>query len=162
MKKNRLFIRTLVIIGGIFIVSFICKGWHIVTGGFKTNKIQPPQNLRSHIAESPHLSEEKLKIFDQEYKFLDKGCQVYVFESQDSEYVIKFLRHHKYRHHFWMTFVDPIKKLKAYKEKYIKVKRERIRKNFFSYLMSYEDLEDITQVVYVHLGNTNYINKNLI
>ena len=147
----------------IILISLVSKGWHNLSGGFKTNKIQPPIDMRADISETPaNLSEESLKIFDQEYKFLDKGCQVFVFESSDGNYVLKFLRHHRYKPYFWMNFWSFIKPINEYKERYAAVKKERIKTNFLSYLMSYDDLKDLTEVVYVHIGVTDYINKKLV
>jgi hypothetical protein len=154
--------KLLIILILIFGVSSIAKGWHVVTGGFKTSKIIPPSDVQSEITETFHLNDESLKIFEQEFHYLDKGCQVYVFESKDQNYVIKFLRHHKYKPHFWMNFTFGIKWLSDHRESYRLVKKDRILKNFLSYLMSYDELKELTEVVYVHLGPTNYINKKLI
>ena len=143
--------------------TLITKGLHYFTGGFKTNKIQPPLDMRADISETPsNISGDFLKIFDQTYKFLDKGCQVYVFESADGNYVIKFLRHHRYRPYFWMNFGSFFKPIKKYKEKYAAIKKERIRNNFESYRMSFDELQELTEVLYVHIGFTDYLNKQLV
>lgn len=147
----------------ILTIALIIKEWHVFSGGFKTNKIQPPIDMRAEISETPaNLPKDFLKIFDQEFKFIDKGCQVFVFESADGKYVIKFLRHHRYKPYFWMNFWSFIKPVKTYKEHYAAVKKERIKNNFQSYLMSYDDLKDLTEVVYVHIGFTDYLNKKLV
>lgn len=152
--------RFFIILTLIISVGFLAKGWHAFTGGFKTSKIIPPNDILSEVCESFPLNDEFLKIFDQEYHYIDKGCQVYVFESEDQNYVIKFLRHHKYKPHFWMNFTLGIQSLIDNRERYRLVKKDRIQKNFKSYLMSFHELKDITEVVYVHLGHTHY-NKKL-
>lgn len=155
--------KTLLIIALVLSLVFIVKEWHVLSLGFKTNKIQPPLDMRSEISETPtNLPEDFLKIFDQEYKLLDKGCQVFVFESQDGKYVLKFLRHHRYKPYFWMNFWSFLKPVKTFKEHYAAVKKERIKNNFKSYLMSYDELKDLTEVVYVHIGYTDHINKKLV
>jgi hypothetical protein len=146
----------------IIFIIFFSKSWHSFTGGFKTDKIQPPLTMKSDLTELPLLSKEELsKILDQEYKFLDKGCQVYVFESEDGNYVIKFIRHHRYRPYFWMNIGSFIPWIKEYRDKYEFLKKERIKNNVISYKLSYEELQDLTKVVYLHLGKTNHLNKKL-
>lgn len=158
-----LYKKFLIIFIMLILTALTCKSWHAITGGFKTDKILPPLDMRLPIAEVPaKLGEDFLKIFDQEYKFLDKGCQVYVFESADKNYVIKFIRHHKYKPYFWMNFFSFIKPVDLIRQNYAKIKKERIKNNFESYLMSYQELHDLTQVLYVHLGTTDYINKKLL
>lgn len=154
--------KLIIILIMILSIGALAKGWHTLTGGFKTSKIIPPNDVYAETTEVFHLTDDFLKIFDQEFHYLDKGCQVYVFESSDKNYVIKFLRHHKYKPYFWMNFTFGIKSLADYKEKYSLVKKDRIKNNFLSYLMSYDELKDITDVVYVHLGPTDYINKKLL
>jgi hypothetical protein len=144
---------------GIFVVISISKGWHILTSGFQTNKILPPRDCICSKNELPkNLDEEFLSIFDQEYKYLGKGCQAYVFESADKKYVVKFLRHHKYKPPFWINF-GVIGK--GYRERIVNYKKGRVKNAFQSYLMSYEDLKEETGVVYLHLGETNYFNRIL-
>lgn len=144
------------------LVGGICKWWHFYTGGFKSSKIEPPQNSRAPVAEIPHLSEDDKKIFDQEFHFLDKGCQVYVFESLDKKYVIKFIRYHKYEPHFWMKLISCQKNGREIKEKYKQAKKLRLGQVYESYLASYEKLFPITKTPYVHLGTTDYLKKKLI
>lgn len=146
----------------ILLAGGVCKWWHFYTGGFKSNKIIPPQNSKSPVNELPHLTENQKKMFDQEYHFLDKGCQVYVFESSDKKYVIKFLRHHKYQPHFWMKVISCQKNGMEVREKYKFAKKLRLKQVYESYLISYDEIHPITEMVYVHLGETNYLKKDLI
>ena len=151
--------RILVIFLGIFVITAVSKGWHILTGGFKTNKILPPKDCVCSKNELPkNLDEKFLSIFDQEYRYLGKGCQAYVFESTDKKYVIKFLRHHKYKPPFWINFglIGG-----EYRKRIVIYKKSRVKNAFQSYLMSYEDLKEETGVVYLHLGETNYLNRVL-
>jgi len=158
-----MFKKFLCLISIIIVIIFSSTFWHLYTGGFKTDKIQPPLAVKSQFSELPLLSKEDLtKLFDQEYKFLDKGCQVYVFESEDGNYVIKFIRHHRYRPYFWMNIGSFIPWIKKYRDSYEVIKKERLKNNNNSYRMSYEELRDFTEVVYLHLGRTSHLNNKLV
>lgn len=147
-----------------FFLFFLC--WAVIfanhkyTGGFKTSKILPLQNFRP-IGELPHLNEEQAKMFDQEFVFLDKGCQVYVFSSKDEKYVLKLIRYHKYQPTFWMEMISFCSKGKEFKEKYKEAKKNRIKQVYNSYTMAYKELLPITEMVYVHLGKTDYLKRVL-
>ena len=156
------FKKLVLIIATIFVLGCISKGWHFVSRGFATHKILPPQDCRCRCSEMPKdMPKEFFSIFDQEYSFLDKGCQVYVFEGQDKQHVIKFLRHHKYKPPFWITFLFFKLDTKLYKRNLSDYKKSRVMNAFNSYLMSYEELKKETAMVYVHLGTTKHLNKIL-
>ena len=53
-------------------------------------------NLENNIEADDNVQEMN-NIFDQKFKYLSKGCQTYVFQSEDKKYVIKFIRYHRYR-----------------------------------------------------------------
>lgn len=162
MKTISLKKKIVVTLTTLLIVITIAKGWHVVTGGYRTNKIIPPKYIRCHIAELPQDIEKGFfTLFDQKFYFLDKGCQAYVFESEDKKHVIKFLRHHKYRAHFWMRFAFLSKYVNEYKKHYVESKKERIKRNFSSYILSLAELKDLTQVEYVHLDTTEHIAKKI-
>lgn len=144
----------------VFFVFFVAKSWHILTGGFKTNKIIVPKDCE---AEEYLNDSEKdfFSIFDQKYFYLDKGCQAYVFESEDKKYVIKFLRHHKYKPPFWLFLINFFEKGKIYKKKIEEYKKSRVKNAFKSYSMAYKDLMSETGILYVHLKRTNHIKRIL-
>ncbi|KPK32559.1 MAG: hypothetical protein AMS24_03880 [Chlamydiae bacterium SM23_39] len=146
----------------IFFVFFVAKGWHILTGGFRTNKILPPKDCECFKKETPEsLKKDFFKIFNQNYHFLDKGCQVYVFESEDKKYVIKFLRYHKYQPPFWINFLDFFKRGKIYKNNVVDYKKFRIKTAHNSYLMAFNDWGYRTAIIYMHLGRTDHIKRKL-
>jgi hypothetical protein len=157
-KKSLKFVFSFMLL--FFLTWAIIYANHKYTGGFKTCKILPLQN--SHpMGELPHLSEEEAKIFDQEFIFLDRGCQVYVFSSLDNKYVLKLIRYHKYQPTFWMELFSFCSKGKEIKEKYKEAKKNRVKQVYKSYSMAYNELLPITEMVYVHLGKTNYLKRVL-
>ena len=122
-------------------IAFVAKSWHVITGGFRTNKIIPSKDCVCIPQELPENFED-LSIFDQEFTYLGKGCQVYVFESKDKKYVIKFLRHHKYKPPFWTHLIDWTKGAKRYKEKVINYKKSRVINAYARVLTKYGHKEE--------------------
>lgn len=141
-------------------IVFIAKGWHVLTGGFRTNKILPRKDLRCEKIENP-MKKDFFKIFNQKFYYLGKGCQVYVFESEDKKYVIKFLRHHRYKTPFWFWFLDVVKKGKEYVNERIDYKIRSVRRAYRSYIISFEEFKKETGMLYFHLDRTDHIKKKL-
>ena len=115
----KIFVKVLVASFVILLVLAISKGWQLITDGFRVDKIKV--DLASLQEEDIQISPEKKKeifsILKQEFHYIDKGCQTYVFESFDKDYVIKFIRFHKYRLPFWMHHISFISKGRDYKER---------------------------------------------
>lgn len=81
---------------------------------------------------------------DQKFYYLSKGSQVYAFESEDHEIILKFIRQHKYKTPFWMDLFPSLKKhLRG---------ESRLNKYLESYRLAYEKLADETAVIYLHLA----------
>lgn len=137
-------------------VGFIAKSWHSITGGFRTNKLIPPQDYVSPVREFPKKGPDFFSIFNQQFTYLGKGCQVYVFESADKKYVIKFLRHHKYKPPYWLNLIDWTGPGKRYKKRITKYKKNRGINAFSSYWLAYDQLKEETSVEYLHFGKTDY------
>lgn len=153
MKSIKIFLKIFVFL---LLVVVLSKSWQLITEGFRLDKIKQELKFTS---EKVNVDPEINKILDQQFNYLSKGCQTYVFESQDKNYVIKFVRFHRYKTPFWfdvLTFFDDYKnKRQAYKNKLLS-------NSLNSYEIAYKYLENETATVYVHLNKTNLINKKLI
>ena len=91
---------------------------------------------------------------DQEYSYLGKGCQSYVFLSEDGKAVLKFVKLKHFRVPFWMnafSFVPDIKKQVLRKEA---KKKKELDQLFQCWKDSYEQLPEETGVLYVHLDQS--------
>ncbi len=94
-------------------------------------------------------------ILQQPYRYLGKGCQSYVFGSEDGKYVIKFFKYQRFRPKPWGYYVDFLPGMKTYlrnKEAFKKKKREGV---FESWKLAHNKLSGETGVVYVHLNKTH-------
>ncbi len=83
----------------LFILFLAVAGFHYKASlKFSTQKIYFSQkSLLSNINDSDQGS----AIFDQEFSYLDRGSQFYVFESADKKHVIKFMRFDKINPPIW-------------------------------------------------------------
>src|ERR1700722_14345392 len=93
----------------IFLVCICClygltRLYYAVTGGFTigniTSDLSYDQQWSTH-ALSTIEQQEVDRALDQQYAYLGKGCQAYVFKSDDGEYVLKFFKYQRFRPQSW-------------------------------------------------------------
>jgi len=130
--------------------------WHRVTAGFGLNKIQ--FDLPTNPDWDFHLSKTSFgqvqDILDQEFTYLDKGRQSYVFESADGNYVIKFFRYHLVRPRLRHYFLQLFKQFREYGSYRILGKRHQFEGWMDSYSLAFRELKEETGILYMHLTNT--------
>lgn len=134
--------------------------YYQVTDGFLEKNIlssfvyHPSWEVRS-----PREQEEKelQKALSQPFFYLGKGCQSYVFRSDDGKYVIKFFKLQRYRLSPLLKLLPPLPFFQAYKERK-KRKKEAKRDRFFqSWKLAYNDLPEESGLIYVHLNPTDHL-----
>jgi hypothetical protein len=152
MKSLKLFLKTFIFI---LFICLLAKSWHLITDGFRMDKIR--NNLKNDKLFSDNFYELN-KIFNQKFNYLSKGCQTYVFESEDKNYVIKFVRYHRYSTPLWL---DVFNFFDSYKNKRQIYKTKLLNASLNSYAAAYKYLKDETAIVYVHLSKTNNLNKKI-
>jgi hypothetical protein len=138
----------------LFLVCFygtarFCKAQ---TGKFTVMRITSnltPRPEWETAALSPGEKVQIQQILNQPFSYLSKGVQSFVFASQDGQYVIKFFRHDHLDAPFWLT---PPKKAK---------KQDRLHKEFLSYKLAFENLQEQTGLVYLHLNKSKDLHQTL-
>lgn len=100
-------------------------------------------------------------IFRQSFRYLNKGHQSYVFESEDHNYVIKFYRLPSHLRALpWLNrpfayhFNSKRQKTKNYN-------LEKLDITFKSYKLAFEELKKESGLVYVHLNKTANLKRKL-
>lgn len=116
---------------------------------WQTHELSPDE--KSHIA----------KVLDQEYNYLGKGCQSYVFGSRDGNYVIKFFKYQRFRPQEWVNLFSFIPPIEEYQNKKNVARKLKLDKVFRSWKIAFENLQDETGVIYVHLNKSNDWQKTL-
>ncbi|NGX63121.1 MAG: hypothetical protein KR126chlam6_00528 [Candidatus Anoxychlamydiales bacterium] len=158
MKVIKISLRFLLLLTSIAILS---KLWIKNTSSFRVDKINPKNFFTNHF-DVKLLDDENLDpIFNQNYKFLAKGRQSFVFVSADDKYVIKFFRFHRYRLPLFCSFIKFIPLGNRYSQNLQNEIDDCYLKTMNSYKLVYERLKDQTATIYVHLNKTKNLNKKL-
>lgn len=139
--------------------------YYRLTDGFTESNIiyDVPSDLRR--ASTPLANEKKVEIdaiLAQEFHYLGKGCQSYVFSSQDGNYVLKFFKYQRFRPQAWLDAFAFIPSVDSYRLGKIAKKRRKLDNAFTSWQLAYEELQPETGVVYVHLDKAGSWDKKLV
>jgi len=159
--KNVNFRRFLILLGVILALYGAGRLYYRVTGGFMVSNITStlPYDPRWDITPLTQAQEERIDaLLSQPYRYLGKGCQSYVFSSEDGKYVIKFFKYQRVRPQEWLKYFSAIPGVEAYRQRKIEKKKRELEYVFRSWIIAYEDLQPETGVAYVHLNKS----KNLI
>jgi hypothetical protein len=102
----------------------------------------------------PELSEEERKrvlaLLDQPYVYLGQGKQVYAFQSQDGEYVIKFFKFGHLKPGKWLLNAD---------EEQAKIRR--IKRIFNAHFIAYRYDRQNAGLIYAHLDRSHPLKKEI-
>jgi hypothetical protein len=101
-------------------------------------------------------------LFDQSFSYLGKGAQVYVFESSDGNYVLKFNRFpSRMRRLGWLWhpfgYIFSPKRVAIEKQN----NHKKIARFNLSYFLAYQHLQQETGVIYIHLHPTTHLQKKI-
>lgn len=102
------------------------------------------------------------QILDQKYTYLGKGCQAYVFASEDGQYVIKFFKYQRYKVKPWVNWFAFIPAVENHRQERLAHKREKLDRFFTGWEVAFDELQPETGLVYVHLNKSNDLNRNLL
>lgn len=139
--------------------------YYRLTDGFMESNIvyDVPLELRRS---GSSLSQENKDALDailaQEFHYLGKGCQSYVFSSQDGNYVLKFFKYQRFRPQAWLDNFAFIPLVDNYRLRKIAKKKRKLDYALASWKMAYEELQPETGVIYVHLNKSGNWQKNLV
>ncbi|MBI3237056.1 MAG: hypothetical protein HYZ48_05085, partial [Chlamydiales bacterium] len=98
---------------------------------------------------------------DQSYRYLACGNQAFAFESEDGKYILKFFKQKLFTpplHWKLLAFFSPQEGRRAKK---IGKKKDKLRRDFESYRIAFDELKEETGLVCVHLNPTDWIGKNV-
>lgn len=138
--------------------------YYKVTGGFTIGNISSTlsydKRWQTHI---PEENKQKIDaILSQKFTYLGKGCQSYVFISDDGQYVLKFFKYQRFRPQFWLPYLTFIPWVDQYYNFKIEQKKEKLEKIFRSWKIAYEELPEQTGVVFIHLNKESDFNQTLL
>ena len=135
------------------------------TAGFTEDNIASDFSFQSQWVVRPLCSveqEEVAQALNQPYAYLGKGCQSYVFASRDGKYVIKFFKHQRYRLKPWLLYCPPLPAIVKYRQEKLEQKWRKFDAFAQSWKIAFEHLRDETGLVFVHLNQTDDLERPLI
>lgn len=130
------------------------------TDGFRTSKVifnldyDPSYEIQT-ITEQD-ISKAR-KIFEQNFIYLGRGRQYFVFESIDGKYVIKLLNHCNFSYPSILknlSFIKPIDKI-------VKRKEGKYPLTFSSMKLSFEKLKHDSRLIYINLNKSKKLHKTI-
>ncbi len=133
------------------------------TDGFSMAKIHSDLSYDPKWETTP-LSLEKQNLLNealsQKFHYLGCGGQCFAFASEDDRYVIKFFKHkiRKPYSYFLKTSLGPLDALRLPK---LNKALRKLNRDFTSYKIAYEDLQDETGLIYIHLNKGTSLCRSL-
>lgn len=163
MKKFgfRLFILSLVILS----LYALGRLYYRVTGGFMVSNITSDFSFQPQWETRPLSMNEQKEVnqaLDQSYHYLGKGCQSYVFGSEDGKYVIKFFKYQRYRLQPWLAYFPPLPAVVKYRQEKMEKKWNKLDGFVKSWKIAFENLKDETGLIFIHLNKTDHLQRQMI
>lgn len=139
--------------------------YYYVTDGFTTSNIASNLKFDPRFETKSITTQEKNQIdsiLSQKFKYLGKGCQSYVFASEDGKYVMKFFKYQRFTPQSWLNLFSFIPAVNAHRLKKIEEKKIKLENIFKSWKIAFDELQPETGLVYVHLNKTNTLQKQVL
>lgn len=164
MNSKRIFTWIAVIAAASVLVYGAGRLYFSLTDGFSVSNItidlpeKREWEIRPFTPEEAQIANEALS---QDYHYLAKGHQAYVFESRDGKYVIKFIKFQRITPKPWYKYLPLFGSWNEWRQEKIKHKAAILDAFFDSWKISFEDLKEEAAVVMVHLNRTKNLNKTI-
>lgn len=139
--------------------------YYRITDGFTIYNISSDYvyDPRWDIVDLSETEKKQVKdVISQPFTYLGKGCQSYVFLSEDGDHILKFFKYQRFRPQAWLDYLTFIPGMDQYRLFKIDKKRRKLEGIFNSWKIAFEELQPETQLVYVHLNKSNYLNQALV
>jgi len=144
----------------ILFLLFACGGCSRPQG-FTLKKIlsEHPNDPKWEVS-NPNDLDEIRNFLDQPYTYLGSGNHCYAFVSSDGHYVLKFFKQKHMRTRSMLNYLPlPVKNL-FYPIERLRMRMQEREKSFSSYKIAYEQLQDHTGVLFLHLNKTEGLLPN--
>jgi hypothetical protein len=131
--------------------------WYKLTDNFYIEGIQ--NNFPYHAewdVKAPSKKEQNdfLASIQKPLKYLNKGAQVFAFETEDGKYVVKFFKFKHSKPSYFVEILPPIYPFKEYKEAKRVKKLDKIALIFKGHIDAYNHDKEDTGLVWLHLNKT--------
>ncbi|MBA2370006.1 MAG: hypothetical protein H0V82_13460 [Candidatus Protochlamydia sp.] len=164
-RKNRKLIQILSLVLLVAALYGAGRLYFHLTGGFRIVHISSnfPFNPEWEVRPLNFNEQDKMNAaLNQPYSYLGKGCQSYVFASEDGQYVLKFFKYQRYRLQPWLSYLPPFPALLKYKEEKLEKKWHKLDGFVKSWKLAFDKLQEETALVFVHLNKTDHLKKQVV
>ena len=164
MRKKKL----LILLSALVIYSALYGGirlWFHFSDGFRIAHISSNFKPDSRWKTRKLSIDEELEVdaaLSQSYSYMGKGCQSYVFESEDGNYVLKFMKYQRFRPQFQNYLFAFFREYKDYLRLKIDHKNKKRDRLFTSMTTAFDHLPKETALIYVHLNKSDHLNKKVL
>jgi hypothetical protein len=127
--------------------------------GFSLSRVSHGRNynpLWETRALTPQEKREVDTALSQPYRYFGCGGQSFVFFSADDRYVLKLFKD-RYTPPGWLNFIPVPYLFDRYKEKKRHKKADKLKRDFTSYQIAFEELFEHTGVIYIHLNPSSHL-----
>lgn len=145
-------------------IFFTYKFCHSQTDGFTIAAISSKRANQPEYETRPLTAKEEKELkeaLSQKYTYFGHGGQAFVFFSEDNKYVIKFFKQRLFTPSWVLNHLPLSHYLYRYKTKRNWKRNDKLRRDFQSYKISFEELKNETGVVFTHLNKTNHLKTKL-
>ena len=98
-------------------------------------------------------------ILNQKFYYIGYGHQIYVFFSEDNKYVLKIFKQHRYTVPRWIRYLVP--SFLSYRTQKMKPKENALDRDFTSYQIAFDQLQEETALQFVHLNSQDDFHHNI-
>jgi hypothetical protein len=157
----------------ICICGILCSVWmyksiarfcSIQTDDFTIHRISSTRAFNSEWEVHTLSSEEQGELsaaFNQEYHYFARGNQAFAFISGDGNYIVKFFNQRIFALPFPWNFIPRSWIKDSRRGKKARMREDKLRRDFTSYRIAFDELEQETGLVFVHLNRSDWIKKKL-
>lgn len=142
-------------------ISCICSVFFLavwrLNNGFHIHKMESSLSFSPKWEVSNPSTWYLRNLLSQNFYYIGKGSQCFVFESEDKEFILKFFRHSRYRLPKLAELVKAPQFLRDIQDKKRKEKLEQLEALFSSCKIAYECLHEETGLIAVHLNKTHHL-----
>jgi hypothetical protein len=139
--------------------------YYQITAGFTTGNIASELPYDSRFETKALAQDEKNlvdSILSQPFHYLGKGCQSYVFASEDGKYVLKFFKYQRFTPQKWIEYFSFIPQVEEYRLSKVEEKKKKLENIFTSWKLAFDELQKETGLIFVHLNKTSNLKKELV
>lgn len=101
-------------------------------------------------------------LLAQNFYYIGKGSQCYVFASEDGDVVLKFFRHSRYRLHPLARYITAPAFITEFQQKREREKQHKLDFLFTSCLIAHQELREESGLIYLHLNKTDHLKQQVV